>query len=148
VHYGPVIVADWYHHGPIKNGQYDGLDTQHECERKLKQSTGLITCLPWIGPREWGRIILKCILRTLDWINPAQYRAIGGPIWTWRYRASWPAQQLVASTYSLFARPMHQKVKLYRVLYRMLYCMRSSMICTPHPLLCGWKNREWDGRGM
>ena len=29
------------------------------------------------------------------------------------------------------------------------HLMRSLVICTPHPLLFGWSNREeWDGRGM
>jgi hypothetical protein len=29
------------------------------------------------------------------------------------------------------------------------YIMRSLVVCTPYPILCGWSNREeWDGRGM
>jgi hypothetical protein len=29
------------------------------------------------------------------------------------------------------------------------FIMRSSMICTPHPLVCGLQNREeWNGRDM
>jgi hypothetical protein len=30
------------------------------------------------------------------------------------------------------------------------FCLSNSqMVCTPHPILCGWWNREeWDGRGM
>jgi len=31
---------------------------------------------------------------------------------------------------------------------RRKYIMRSLMICTPHPILFGWSNREGDKRGV
>ena len=81
--------------------------------------------LTWVWPRRMWEDNIKVYSKEVGLDSSgAVYGLVTGRYELGRWRTSWPTQQLVASTYSLCTRPMHQKVKLYRVLqFCLLYCM-------------------------